>query len=76
MSKKFINKKEDVVRESLKGLQMIMHKSLDLIYEESENNNEIPMVCVKEEVILKKKVKIICGGGSGHEPAHAGYVCP
>ena len=23
----------------------------------------------------KNRVKIICGGGSGHEPAHAGYVC-
>lgn len=22
----------------------------------------------------KSKVALICGGGSGHEPAHAGYV--
>ena len=28
----------------------------------------------KEEVIDKGKVALITGGGSGHEPSHAGYV--
>lgn len=65
--KKLINRPEDVVSEMLQGLAMT---NPDLEY--------FP----KEEVIARKrdtaaeKVGIVSGGGSGHEPAHAGYVGP
>lgn len=62
--KKIINSPDDVVKESLEGMQMAYQDSL----------NYIPEM----EVIIRKnkanKVAIISGGGSGHEPLHAGFV--
>lgn len=61
--KKIINKPEDVVTEMLQGL---VKAHPGLVY--------TPGV----EVISRKEpgcqVGIVSGGGSGHEPAHAGYV--
>lgn len=62
--KKIINHPEMVVGEMLQGLSLV-HP--DLAYDP------------EGEVIYRKnkkakKVGIISGGGSGHEPAHAGYV--
>lgn len=61
--KKMINKPEEVVREMLQG---IVKAHPELVY--------TPGV----EVISRKnpgnQVGIVSGGGSGHEPAHAGYV--
>ncbi len=61
--KKLINKKETFLTDMLEGL-LIAHPELDLI---------------ANTVIVKKAKKehgvaIVSGGGSGHEPAHAGFV--
>ncbi|KAL4512388.1 hypothetical protein ABPG72_005390 [Tetrahymena utriculariae] len=66
-STKFINSKELVVNEALDGLVMV---------------NSDKLVRIEGTQIIKLKnpnqnqVSLICGGGSGHEPAHAGYVDP
>ena len=61
--KKIINNPNDVVSEMLQGMEKA-HP--ELVYFKDT------------EVIAKanktKKVGIVSGGGSGHEPAHAGYV--
>lgn len=62
--KKIINKPEDVVLEMCKGM-VLAHPELSLIEKYK---------IIKKEQINKNKVSIISGGGSGHEPAHAGYV--
>ncbi|MBQ4869620.1 dihydroxyacetone kinase subunit DhaK [Priestia megaterium] len=62
--KKIINKPEDVVLEMCKGM-VLAHTELNLIEKYK---------VIKKEQINKNKVSIISGGGSGHEPAHAGYV--
>lgn len=61
--KKIINESKDVIKEMLQGLE----KSCDYI-------SYIPEFEVIHRKDLKKKVCVISGGGSGHEPAHAGYV--
>lgn len=77
ISKKFINSKDTVVIDSLKGLQYMMNECLDLVYDTNNTSCSIPLVSIKQQSLLQfpQKVRIICGGGSGHEPAHAGYVC-
>ncbi|MGG0419225.1 MULTISPECIES: dihydroxyacetone kinase subunit DhaK [Priestia] len=62
--KKIINKPENVVIEMCKGM-VLAHPELNLIEKYK---------VIKKEQINKNKVSIISGGGSGHEPAHAGYV--
>ncbi|WP_182006842.1 dihydroxyacetone kinase subunit DhaK [Priestia aryabhattai] len=62
--KKIINKPEDVVLEMCKGM-VLAHPELNLIEKYK---------VIKKNQINKSKVSIISGGGSGHEPAHAGYV--
>lgn len=63
--KKIINAPENVVNEMLDGLDY-MHS--DLVYRVPDH-----------DIIAKKapkagKVALISGGGSGHEPSHAGFV--
>ena len=62
--KKIINRPEDVVLEMCKGM-VLAHPELNLIEKYK---------VIKKDQINKSKVSIISGGGSGHEPAHAGYV--
>lgn len=62
--KKVINKPEDVVNEMCKGI-VLAHPELDLLEK---------FKVIKKKKIDKSKVSLISGGGSGHEPAHAGYV--
>ncbi|WDW10665.1 dihydroxyacetone kinase subunit DhaK [Priestia aryabhattai] len=62
--KKIINKPENVVLEMCKGM-VLAHPELNLIEKYK---------VIKKDQINKSKVSIISGGGSGHEPAHAGYV--
>jgi dihydroxyacetone kinase len=62
--KKIINSPETVVIEMCKGL-IKAHPELDFIEK---------FKVVKKKEINKKKVSLISGGGSGHEPAHAGFV--
>lgn len=62
--KKIINDPEDVVSEMLDGME-VSDSSLKYI-------PGFEVITRREP--NKNKVAIISGGGSGHEPAHAGYV--
>lgn len=62
--KKIINKVEDVVIEMCRGI-VRAHPKLAF--------NEKYKIVSRNE-INKQKVTLISGGGSGHEPAHAGFV--
>ena len=64
--KKLINKVEDLVPESLAGLQAA-HP--DLVRIDAKNN-----VVLRAGGPKQGKVGIISGGGSGHEPMHGGFV--
>ncbi|MBN9068643.1 MAG: dihydroxyacetone kinase subunit DhaK [Rhizobiales bacterium] len=65
--KKLINRPEDVVREMLEGAALL---------------NPGVALLANENVIVRadlpqpndRKVAVLSGGGSGHEPAHAGFV--
>jgi len=65
--KKLINDPHDVVREMLEGL---VDASAHLALVEGENI-VVPRDLPAPEA---RQVAVISGGGSGHEPAHAGYV--
>jgi dihydroxyacetone kinase len=65
--KKFINRPEDVVEEMLQGLVVLHPGSARLM-------GHKVIVRVDAEHTPNRQVAIISGGGSGHEPAHAGYV--
>ncbi|KAI0788772.1 dihydroxyacetone kinase [Abortiporus biennis] len=63
-SKHFLNTPESLVIDSLEGLcalnpQLSLDAANKVVYLANRDPN---------------KVALICGGGSGHEPAHAGYV--
>src|SRR5260221_1938866 len=64
--KKLLNKMEDLVRESLAGLEAA--------------HPDLVKVDFKNKVVLraggpkKGKVGLVSGGGSGHEPLHGGFV--
>lgn len=62
--KKIMNKPETLVREMCRGLV--------LAHPELEFNSKYKIMKKKE--INPNKVTLISGGGSGHEPAHAGFV--
>ena len=65
--KKFINRPEDAVEEMLQGFTVL-----------SPGSERLPghraMFRADADQIRDKQVAIISGGGSGHEPAHAGYI--
>lgn len=63
--KKFINQPEQMLVESLSGFASA---NSDLISLHLEPN------FITRRTKAKNKVAIISGGGSGHEPLHAGYV--
>ena len=62
--KKIINRPETVVMEMCNGIVMA--------HPELKFNQKFKIIRKKE--INKNKVSLISGGGSGHEPAHAGFV--
>ena len=64
--KKLINKPEDVVREMLEGMALAFP---DIIRLDQQWNN-----VYRRYRKPSYKVALVCGGGSGHEPAQAGYV--
>ena len=61
---KIINRPETVVMEMCNGIANA-HPDLEFIQKYK---------IVKKKDINKNKVSLVSGGGSGHEPAHAGYV--
>ncbi|HEY0843260.1 dihydroxyacetone kinase subunit DhaK [Methylotenera sp.] len=63
--KKFINKVDDVLIESLSGFASAHHDLVEL--------NTDPLFLTRQQK-ASNKVAIISGGGSGHEPLHAGYI--
>ena len=63
--KKFINKTDNILTESLSGFALA-HADLVSLH---LNPNFLT-----RKNIAKNKVAIISGGGSGHEPLHAGYI--
>lgn len=63
--KKIINKIEDVVIEMCAGIEKAHPDKLAF-------NRKYKII--KRKTINKDKVTLISGGGSGHEPAHAGFV--
>lgn len=64
--KKIINDPNQVVQDMVKGMVAAYPNDL----------KQIPgtMAIVRSDAPIKNKVGIVSGGGSGHEPAHAGYV--
>ena len=62
--KKIINNPNDVVSECLKGIELA-HPTL-------KYTPELEVISKREK--NPGKVGLVSGGGSGHEPAHAGYV--
>ena len=62
--KKIINSPDNVVIEACKGI-ISAHPELDFIEKYK---------VIKKKEINAEKVSLISGGGSGHEPAHAGFV--
>ncbi len=63
--KKIINKVEDVVIEMCEGIVKAHPEQLSF-----SKKYKI----IKRNQLNKNKVTLISGGGSGHEPAHAGFV--
>ncbi|ARV62761.1 dihydroxyacetone kinase subunit DhaK [Nostocales cyanobacterium HT-58-2] len=64
--KKFINKPDDFVRESLEGLAAAHPDLVKVHYD--------PTFVYRADAPVNGKVAIISGGGSGHEPMHTGFV--
>lgn len=64
--KKIINKSENVVEEMLQGMVKAHPEYLRRIKDSN--------VLVRQNSPVKGKVALVSGGGSGHEPAHSGFV--
>ncbi len=64
--KKLINDAQDVVKESLAGFAAA-HADLVRVHFD-------PDYVVRADAPVSGKVAVISGGGSGHEPLHAGFV--
>lgn len=62
--KHLINNPADVVLEMAKGI-VLAHPELELLEKYK---------VIKKKNLNQDKVTLISGGGSGHEPAHAGYI--
>lgn len=62
--KKIINSPDNVVIEACKGIALA-HPELDFVEKYK---------VIKKKTVDTDKVSLISGGGSGHEPAHAGFV--
>lgn len=63
--KKLINNIETVLEEQLAGL-VAAHPILEI--------HSDPVYVIRHDAPIAKKVALISGGGSGHEPMHAGFV--
>ncbi|XP_078313706.1 triokinase/FMN cyclase-like [Crassostrea virginica] len=67
-SKKLINTAEGCVDEALEGF-VLVNPGLQVL-----QGHRVVVRSDVEDVIKAGKVTLLCGGGSGHEPAHAGYI--
>jgi len=66
--KKLINDAAGAVRESLAGLAAAHAELLRVRYD--------PTFVLRADAPVRGKTALVSGGGSGHEPLHAGYVGP
>jgi dihydroxyacetone kinase-like protein len=66
--KKLINDPAAVVRESLAGMAAAHAGLLEVRFD--------PTFVLRADAPVRGKVALVSGGGSGHEPLHAGYVGP
>ena len=66
--KKILNTPESMVSDALKGLE---RSHPDLLTVDHENS-----VVLRAQKKQQGRVAVISGGGSGHEPLHAGFVGP
>jgi dihydroxyacetone kinase-like protein len=64
--KKLINEPEDIVDEMLDGMVAA--------YPDELRRLDDAEVLVREDAPVDGKVGVVSGGGSGHEPTHAGYL--
>ena len=64
--KKLINKVDDVVVDSLRGMEAAHPDLLKVSYD--------PKYIVRADAPVRDKVALVSGGGSGHEPLHGGFV--
>ena len=64
--KKIINHVDDLLDESLKGFA--------IAHQDTVAFNRTPRFIWRKQVSRKPKVALVSGGGSGHEPLHAGLV--
>src|SRR5215470_3254170 len=64
--KKFVNSVDSLLSESLRGFAAAHH---DIV-----RANDDPAYVTRADAPVKGKVALISGGGSGHEPLHAGFV--
>ncbi len=64
--KKLINQVDNVVVESLKGMQAAHADLIQVHYD--------PHFITRAKQPTKQKVALVSGGGSGHEPLHGGFV--
>lgn len=64
--KKLINAPDQVVADALRGVQSAHGDRLRVSFD--------PMMVVRADAPSSGKVGLISGGGSGHEPLHAGFV--
>ncbi|GGC95416.1 dihydroxyacetone kinase subunit DhaK [Enterococcus wangshanyuanii] len=62
--KKIINQAQNVVPEMVQGF----------VRAHQEKIQQVPETFVLKQKGIQKQVVLISGGGSGHEPAHAGFV--
>lgn len=62
--KKIINQAQNVVPEMVQGF----------VRAHQEKIQQVPETFVLKQKEIQKQVALISGGGSGHEPAHAGFV--
>jgi dihydroxyacetone kinase len=69
-SKHLVNKREDSVQDSINGFVYTNNKNLFTL-------TDYPNVVVRKDylsLIKDKKVALLSGGGSGHEPSHTGFI--
>ncbi|WP_163538002.1 dihydroxyacetone kinase subunit DhaK [Gracilibacillus sp. YIM 98692] len=64
--KKVINHPDHVVEEMIQGIVTAQNESLKRLPKTN--------VITRSDAPIQGKVGLVSGGGSGHEPAHAGYV--
>lgn len=64
--KKLINEPENVIREAYEGMQAALGDRIRVSRE--------PLYVTRIDAPRPGKVGLVSGGGSGHEPMHAGYV--